>query len=298
VFARAERLVQGSYDLVFASQDGRDLITSAGLVLAGVRTLSRVRGTIDTLLVAGGSEAALRLAIDNGLAKTVAQMAPRIRRIGSVCTGAFVLGAAGLLDGRRATTHWGACQSLATLFPSALIEPDAIHVADPPVFTSAGVSAGIDLALALVESDLGHAVAAQIARDMVLYLRRPGGQAQYSTVLRSQAEAPGVLTALIAWMSGGLTDDLSVAALARRANMSERTFVREFKKKTGTTAAAHVRRIRIEHARGWLETTDWPIKRVADRSGFGSEDSLTRAMRAELGITPAVLRARFRKLKG
>lgn len=293
VFARAERLQPGSYILEQASRSGGSLATATGLTLSGVTPLSSRCGPIDTLLVAGGSEAALREAVDEGLAATVARMAADIRRVGSICTGAFVLAAAGLLDGRRATTHWAACDALARLFPAVRVEPDSIYVADPPIFTSAGVSAGIDLALALVEADLGHATASRIAREMVLFLRRPGGQSQYSATLQSQSQAAGEMGALIAWISENLSADLRIPALADRAMMSERTFVRLFKKQTGLTPAVLVRRLRVERAKLWLETTDWPVPDIALRAGFGSEDSLTRTLREVYGTVPSVLRAGF-----
>jgi transcriptional regulator GlxA family with amidase domain len=213
--------------------------------------------------------------------------------MGSVCTGAFALGAAGLLDGRRATTHWRACGLLQELVPAARVEPDALHTFDGGVCTSAGVTAGIDLSLALAERDLGREVAAQVARDLVVFLRRPGGQSQFSAGLAAQAEASDRMSDLIAWMVEHPERELSVPALAKRMAMSERNFSRVFAREAGLTPAKFVERARVDRARVYLEDSDWALKQLAERSGFGSIDGLQRAFKRLLGVTPAEYRSRF-----
>jgi transcriptional regulator GlxA family with amidase domain len=294
VFGRAAFMAPGSYDVIHASPHGGKVTSAAGLTLADLVPVAKLPRNLDTILVAGGTEAALRAAIyEDGLGDWLARRARTTRRIGGVCTGAFILAASGLLDGKRAVTHWASCDLLAQLSPQTQVEADALYVIDGQVCTSAGVTAGIDLALALVEQDLGRDIAARIAREMVLFLRRPGGQSQYSEALAAQTQATGAIGDLVAWITDHPAADLGAPSLARRAGMSERTFARAFTRETGSTPAAFVRKLRLETARRWLETTSWPVKRIAQRSGFGSEDSLARAMRTALNTTPAALRARF-----
>jgi transcriptional regulator GlxA family with amidase domain len=263
--------------------------TSSGLQLLAAR-LPRA-GAIDTLLVAGGRgvEVAAR---DAALLRWLRQRARLARRVGSVCSGTFVLGAAGLLDGRRAVTHWQSCDELARRFPRARVEPDPIFVRDGALWTSAGVTAGIDMALAMVEDDLGHAAAMAIARDLVVFLKRPGGQAQFSATLQTQ-HRDASFEGLHAWIAGHLASDLSVATLAERAGMSERSFVRRFRASTGQTPARSVQRLRLEAARQLLASTRLPIKRVAERCGFGSEETLRRTLLRHTHATPSDYRARF-----
>jgi len=218
--------------------------------------------------------------------------APRARRVASVCTGAFLLARAGLLDGRRATTHWAWCEELARRFPQVAVERDPIFVADGNVRTSAGVTAGMDLALALVEEDLGPRAALEVARQLVLFVRRPGGQAQFSAGLAAQAQhAP--LRELQAWMADHLDADLGVEALAARAHMSPRSFARAFRRETATTPAAYVEALRVERARLLLETTPAAVTEVARACGFGTVETLRRAFARRLGVAPAAYRSRF-----
>jgi len=228
VFARANLMQPGAYDIVHAAPCTPTVATTSGLLLAGLTPLEALRGRIDTLLIAGGDEAGLRRMIfEDGLPAWIRRRASRIRRLGSICSGAFVLAATGLLDGRRAVTHWASCDLLARLAPNVRVEADAIYVVDGSFYTSAGVTAGIDLALALVEEDLGREIASRIARDMVLFLRRSGGQSQYSVLLAGQASQSNCFADLVAWVGEHPGSDLTVGALARRAGMSERTFMRE-----------------------------------------------------------------------
>jgi transcriptional regulator GlxA family with amidase domain len=212
--------------------------------------------------------------------------------VASVCTGAFLLGAAGALDGRRAVTHWSYCAELARRFPAVQVEADPIFVRDGSIWTSAGVTAGIDLALALVEEDLGRTVALAVARYLVVFLKRPGGQAQFSEALSLQA-AEDEFGALHDWIGKHLADDLSLPTLARQAGMSERSFSRHYARATGLTPVRAIERLRVEAARRLLSETRLPVKRISRRCGFGSEETMRRSFLRVLAATPQDYRARF-----
>ena len=297
VFAVANRHLPGHavpYRLTLASQDGDGIVTHAGLRLAGATALAALPGRIDTIIVAGGNEAALRRAAsDAGVLPWLRTRIASTRRIASICTGAFVLAAGGWLDGKRATTHWNQCSTLQALCPEVRVEPDAIYVSDPPFHTSAGVTAGIDLCLALVEADCGAPTALAVARELVLFMHRPGGQAQFSVGLDIQASATPRMRALLADIADDPTGDLGVTALATRMHMSERTFARNFFKETGLSPAQYVLAARVERAKVLLERADWPLERIAERSGFGSVDALQRAFAKRVGTSPRDYRARF-----
>ncbi|HIE1650594.1 MULTISPECIES: GlxA family transcriptional regulator [Burkholderia] len=297
VFAVANRHLPDHavpYRLTLASQHGDDIVTHAGLRLAGAAALAALPERIDTIIVAGGDEAALRhAASEAGVLPWLRTRIASTRRIASICTGAFVLAAGGWLDGKRATTHWNQCSALQALCPDARIEPDAIYVSDPPFHTSAGVTAGIDLCLALVEADCGAPTALAIARELVLFMHRPGGQAQFSVGLDIQAGATPRMRSLLADIADDPAGDLGVAALAARMHMSERTFARHFVKETGLSPAQYVLAARVERAKALLERADWPLERIAERSGFGSVDALQRAFSKRVGISPRDYRARF-----
>ena len=245
-----------------------------------------------------GSREALRRASDDRLLGWLNRRTATTRRMGSVCSGALVLAAAGVLDGRRATTHWGYCEAMRELRPAVQLEPDAIFVADPPYYTSAGVTAGIDLCLTLVEADCGSQLALAVARNMVLFMRRPGGQTQYSEGLNVQAAATPRLRQLVTDISADPCGDLSVPELASRAAMSERTFSRVFQKETGVSPAAFVEIARVNRAKALLETSDWPLGRVAERAGFGGVEGLHRAFNKRVGVTPGEYRQRFGRPAG
>jgi transcriptional regulator GlxA family with amidase domain len=218
----------------------------------------------------------------------------KVRRLASVCTGAFVLGAAGLLDGRRAATHWSVAALLRQRYPAIDVDPDAIYVRDGALWTSAGVTAGIDLALALVEEDFGHALALEVARDLVMYLKRPGGQSQFSVQLASQGTAHRDIQAVQSWVLENLAEAMPLSALADRAAMSERHFRRVFVQETGQTPSAFVDAARLEGARRLLESqATLPLKSVAARVGVGSEQALRQLFLRHLGITPTAYRERF-----
>lgn len=293
VFALANRFRAGAYEVEVVSSDGAPLTTSSGLELVPHASVADRPGPFDTVIVAGG-EGTREVMQDAALRRWLAEQAERSRRMASVCSGAFVLAGAGLLDGRRATTHWSECDTLARAFPDTTVDPDAIYVRDGNVVTSAGITAGMDLALALVEEDLGRDVALDVARWLVLFVRRPGGQSQFSTQLRAQSAEREPLRELQTWIVDHPTDDLSVSTLAARVNMSPRHFARVFTRETGTTPAAYVEAVRVDLARRLLEDTGLGLDAVAEGCGFGSVETLRRAFHRTLGVAPSDYRARFR----
>jgi transcriptional regulator GlxA family with amidase domain len=301
VFSAAKRAVAAvggpsdsgySLEILTASRD-LAVETDSGVRLQADRNFRDHRGPIDTLLVAGGlgTEEASK---NRALLQWLCRVAPRVRRLGSICTGAFVLAAAGLLDGRRATTHWKYCQRLARTYPRVTVDPDPIFVRDGSIYTSAGVTAGMDLALALVEADYGRAAALWIARHLVLFARRPGGQSQFSVLLDLQEADREPLRDLQTWIAEHLDRDLSVERMAERVHMSSRNFARVFSRQTGWTPARFVERLRVEAARRQLEESSAGLDRVARACGFGSPDSLRRSFVRVLRVTPADYRLRFR----
>lgn len=296
VFSLASRARGGEpYATRVVAGTGDPVRSSSGLAVLPDGTLASARGPLDTLVVVGGVGVPRALE-DDALVAWIGRAAARSRRVCSVCTGAFLLAAAGLLDGRRATTHWAACDELARRHPRVAVERDPIFVRDGAVSTSAGVTAGMDLALALVEEDHGPQLALEVSRSLVLFMRRPGGQSQFSVQLSSPQAAAEPLRELQAWMADHLDADLSVPALAGRASMSERTFARAFRRETGVTPAAYVEGLRVERARMALEASSAPIDQVARACGFGTVETLRRAFHRRLGVGPAAYRARFRPL--
>jgi len=264
----------------------------AGLRLTSDRSYRSVRGDIDTLIVTGIDEPddARR---DPDLIRWLARIAPRTRRMVGLCTGTFVLAEAGLLDGRSATTHWMDCDELARRFPTVTVQRDPIYVRDRGIYTSAGSTAGLDLVLALVEEDVGRRVALQVAQRMVFFLKRPGGQAQFSAQLSTQMAEREPLRDLQAWILDHPGVDLSIDALARRAAMSPRNFFRVFVREVGMTPGRFVERVRVEAARRLLEETSRGIPEVAAACGFGSPETMRIAFRRALGENPQGDRSRF-----
>src|SRR5215472_9731430 len=270
IFVRAAELYvraypgrERPYTVVLASTTRRRAVrTNCGLVLDGGVTYRQLRGSIDTLLIAGGTGVE-RAAEDEELLRWLRRVAPRVRRIGSVCTGAFLLGAAGLLDGKRAVTHWKWAGDLAKRFTRTTVDPDPIYIRDGNTYTTAGVTAGMDLSLALVEEDLGSPMALAVAREMVLYLRRAGGQSQFSAALALQASDRKQIADLRTWVLDNLHRDLSVPQLATRAGMSPRNFARVFRTDTGTTPAQFIERLRVEAVRRRLEESGDKLEKVA-----------------------------------
>jgi transcriptional regulator GlxA family with amidase domain len=295
VFASANDFVVAGggappYLIKVVAPGGEGATASAGLTLAA-GPLTEDGEALDTLLVAGG-KGAETAAEHPELIEWLRRRAGQARRIASVCTGAVLLAAAGLLDGRRAVTHWEYCARLAQRFPAVRVEPDPIFVRDGSVWTSAGVTAGIDLTLALVEEDLGRSVALAVARYLVVFLKRPGGQAQFSTALALQA-AEDKFGALHDWINGHLGEDLSLSVLADQAGMSERSFSRHYAEATGQTPARAIERLRVEAARRLLSESRTPVKRIVQRCGFGSEETMRRSFLRLLTVTPQDYRSRF-----
>ncbi|QHE85225.1 GlxA family transcriptional regulator [Hydrogenophaga sp. BPS33] len=293
VFTKAEQLRPGTYRLHTASPMGGTVLTNAGLSLAGFCRLDALPSRIDTVIVAGGEEEGVRAAIvEHGVSVWLSKVAPGVRRVASVCSGAFALAASGLLDGRRATTHWRACDQLQAMRPRVQVERGLVYVRDGPVWTSAGVTTGIELALALVEDDIGRDVAMDIARTLALPLLRAGDQAQLSDTLQAQSVARHRLRDLMAWIGLHPGESLSVGALAERAHMSERQFARAFAAEAGTTPARFVEQARVATAARLLRETQWTQEKIASHSGFRSLDAFARAFRREHGVTPRIYRER------
>lgn len=293
VLDTADRIAGGgAYALHVVTPDDGPARTTSGLNVAPTTALADLPVRLHTLVVLGGEGARARVDDEPFLA-LVRDLAGRAERVTSVCTGALPLAAAGLLDGRRATTHWAWSDLLADLGTDVRVEADAIHVRDGDRWTSAGVTAGIDLALALVEDDLGAPIAHDVAGWLVVFARRPGGQAQFSAALAGQVATTPALADLQAWLPDHLDQDCTVEALARRATMSPRTFARTFRAEIGTTPAAHVEDLRVEAARRLLATTDLGVAAVATRVGFGRPETLHRAFARRVGTTPARYRQHF-----
>ena len=289
----AEVFAAGGYRVEIVAPTAGVVRASSGIALWADRSLADVRGPIDTLVVAGG--AGTRAVMDDeGFVARIRRLAPKCRRVSSVCSGAFVLAAAGLLDGRRATTHWGWCDLLAESFPTVTVEPDRIFVRDGDVWTSAGVTAGIDLALAMVEDDQGRDVALGVARLLVVFLKRPGGQSQFSAQLAGQLAERQPLGDLQGWIADHLDEDLSVERLADRAAMSVRNFSRTFAREVGVTPARFVERVRVEGARRLLEESTLSVDEIARRCGFGTAETMRRTFLRGLHVTPTEYRRRFR----
>jgi transcriptional regulator GlxA family with amidase domain len=260
-------------------------------------TFREYDGPIDTILVAG-CMGPRELHYESGFLDWLRLQSARSRRFGSICTGAFVLAKAGLLDGRRATTHWNWARELAEDYPRVAVDPNPIYIRDGSCFTSAGVTAGIDLCLALVEEDLGRLLALRIAQMMVVFLRRPGGQSQFSATLEAQTCESSPLGDLLAWLPDHLRQDLSVNALAHRAAMSTRNFTRLFKQELGKTPARHVEDLRFEAARRQLESTARSTDEVANACGLASAEVLRRMFQRRLRVTPGRYRASFGPTRG
>ncbi len=298
VFAGAQTLIEAlsrddhGYEVSILSDDGAPLRTSSGLQIIPHGSFSETPRRLDTLIVAGGygSHAASK---DPATLEWIASASKRARRTASVCTGAFLLAAAGLLDGRCATTHWSAAKALAKRYPRVQVDPEPIFLRDGPIWTSAGVTAGMDLALALVEEDLDRDAALAIARQLVLFLRRPGNQSQFSATLAAQEPQHEPLRELRRHIVESPATDLSVEALAQRAHMSPRHFARLFRAETGVTPARYVESVRLETARRVLEDSGQPIAEVALKCGFGTPETMRRCFLRALGVGPAEYRRRF-----
>jgi transcriptional regulator GlxA family with amidase domain len=281
-----------AYRIEIVAEEKGPVTMSSGIRLVADRSwLSGFEG-VDTLIVAGGvgtKEAARNITLQ----AVLQDQNTRARRIASVCTGSFILAEAGLLEGKRATTHWSRCELLAREYPAVHVEPDRIFVRDGHIYTSAGVTAGIDLALALVEEDHGRHVALKVAKTLVVFMKRPGGQSQFSTHLLAQANAKGVLKGLPEWISENPRRDLSVQELATKAGMSERNFSRVFARQMGMTPAKFVEALRIDQATYHLENEALSLEEVAHKSGFRTSERMRRAFKRNLQVLPVTYRKRF-----
>ena len=296
VFLQANELSGGAtapYRLEMVSGDGSAMVQSSGGVsIASPRSAASYRGPIDTLIVPAADP---RLATDPSAypARLIRRLSARSRRTVSICGGAFFLASAGLLDDKNATTHWRATSELSARFPKVNVQADSIFVKDSNVYTSAGVTAGIDLALALVEEDLGRDMAFNCSRQLVVFMRRPGGQSQFSATLESQHVEEDAISELVSWASDNLGADLSVDSMARHARMSSRNFSRVFRKAVGQTPAAFVEKLRVDAARRHLEDTELTVDVIAATCGFGGADSMRRSFNRIVKVAPSDYRRRF-----
>ncbi|MGW2103758.1 GlxA family transcriptional regulator [Streptomyces olivaceoviridis] len=301
VFAllRRETGQETGYEVVLAAAAMEPVTTAAGVRVLPDLTFAEVSGqAIDTLLVPGSvevdEERRVQALADPAVVAQVRTLAARSRRVASVCVGAHLLAAAGLLDGRRATTHWSTAGQLAAEHPAVEVDADPIFIRDGGVWTGAGITACLDLSLALVAEDFGEAVALRVARQLVMYLKRPGGQSQFSVPVEPVSSTPRMAD-LRHFVAEHLTGPLTLADLARHAHVSERQLARIFKAELGMTPAAYIEAARVEAARNRLETTDDTLDRVATACGFGTADTLIRAFRRKLDTTPTEYRSRFRR---
>lgn len=280
-----------AYEIMTASLGGHPVRTSSNLTVVPDGDLRELTGDVNLLLVPGGPGARRR---DPALVRWLAGRAPQATRIASVCTGAFLLAEAGLLRGRRVTTHWAHCAELAVRYPDLTVDPDPIFVRSGDVVTSAGITAGIDLALALIEDDLGRAAALEVARQLVVFLRRPGSQSQFSAQLSAQVAGRAPLRDVQQWIAEHPAADLSVPALAEKASLSPRQFARAFAAEVGMPPGRYVDRARLEAARRRLEDTASGVEETARACGYGTPEAMRRAFVTALGVSPAEYRRRFR----
>jgi transcriptional regulator GlxA family with amidase domain len=298
VFTGARELIEAEargdrgYDVRTFARDEVPLRSSSGLVITPDAGLSEAPDEIDTLIVPGG-RGAREAAADGALLEWVSRAASRARRTAAICTGAFLLAETGLLSGRRATTHWAAAGELARMYPDVAVDSDPIFLRDGHIWTSAGVTAGMDLALALVEEDLDRDAALVIARHLVLFLRRPGNQSQFSATLAAQQPQREPLREVQRGVLEDVAGEHSVEAMATRAHMSTRHFARAFRAETGVTPARYVERVRLEAARRRLEDTADPIAVIAEMCGFGTAETMRRVFLRTLEVGPAEYRRRF-----
>jgi transcriptional regulator GlxA family with amidase domain len=284
-----------AYEITFISDNTEAVRSSCGMRLLPDIAFRRMRRKLHTLLIAGGDVS--QLVGDRTLLDWIRRARATSDRTASVCTGAFVLAEAGILDGRRATTHWAFTEHLAAKYKAVSVDTDALFVADGDIYTSAGVTAGMDLALALVEDDYGRELALEVARQLVLFLKRPGGQSQFSAHLNAQTSAAGRLQQVTEWIVDHLDDDLGVESLAERAAMSPRNFARVFVEELGMTPAKFVEKARVDQARRDLEDSDLTLEEIAAASGFGSGERMRRTFQRHLSVVPQDYRRRFERAR-
>lgn len=284
---------KAAYRTALVSLGGETIETDTTLTMSTDSMASWSRRRIDTLIVVGGT-GVYGMSQNERFVRVFSQLATKANRVASICTGAFILAACGLLDGRRATTHWESCDNLLEKYPAVQVEMDSIFVKDEHIWSSAGVTAGIDMALAMVSEDLGRSASLALARSLVAYVVRPGGQSQFSTALgRQVADEAGRFDELHQWMANNLDKDLRVENLASRTNMSARNFARVYTSGTGLSPAKAVESMRIEAARRLLEQSDISVIMVAHRCGFGDDERMRRSFIRLLKVTPSAYRRRF-----
>ena len=280
------------YTIEILAREAGPVRTMSGLRLVADRAYREVERGLDTLVVSGGN--VMPTAADEDVRGWLHALRPGLRRIASVCSGSFILAEAGLLDGRRASTHWLGARLFRRRYPKVELDPDAIFVRDGDVYTSAGVTAGIDMALALIEEDLGREIALEVARRLVVFLKRPGGQSQYSAHLAAQELGATSLRGLPQWIVENVASGLSIETLAARVAMSPRNFARVFQRECGCTPAKFVEQARVDAARRLLEDGEHGLEQVADRCGFGTAERMRRTFLRHLGVVPQDYRRRFR----
>jgi len=282
---------ENCYEIVVIGLTARPFTSENGIIFKPHTTIAEAP-PLDTLMIPGGK--GLRVPkTQRRAAAWIKSRADKIRRIATVCTGAFGLAATGLLKGRRVTTHWRQAKELSMTFPDLTVDGNALYIKDEKFYTCAGVTAGVDLTLALIEEDFGPRIALSVARELVVYLKRPGGQEQFSEPLQFQTKSRDRFADLAAWIQGHLKEDLSSESLAERACLSSRHFARRFKEAFGTTPAAYIDELRLREARERLTLPDETISRVADSVGFKSDDAFRRAFERRYGLQPSVYRKHF-----
>ncbi|MGR9115576.1 MAG: GlxA family transcriptional regulator [Gammaproteobacteria bacterium] len=282
---------QPVYQIELFAENPGPIKTLSGLEIVATRSYLDFQDDIDTLFIPGGNTTA-ELA-NTELLAWINVMATKVRRLASVCIGAFILAECGLLDQRRATTHWGFCNTLRLKYPSVKVEPDKIFICDGDIYTSGGITAGIDLALSMVEEDWGHELALYVARDLVMFLKRPGGQSQFSAYLASESSKRMDIRDLQAWIIANPTENHHVDKLAERVAMSSRNFSRTFLQETGMTPGKFVEKVRIDAARHYLEQENLSIEAVATKAGFADAERMRRTFIRHLGVNPKSYRDRF-----
>jgi transcriptional regulator GlxA family with amidase domain len=294
VFSDANKILGHThYVTTVASLTGGPVTTDTGVLLNTRRLAGVGLDSPDTLIACGGN-GVFEAALDIRMVRAMSKAREKCGRVASCCTGAFLLAACGILDNRRAVTHWQHCDLLAEQYPDITVDPDPIFIEDDDIWTAAGVTAGIDLALAMVEADHGRDMTLKLARELLVYVKRPGGQSQFSEALKQQTRSTtGRFDALHLWMRDNITQDLRVDALARRCAMSPRSFARIYGSETGQTPARMVEQMRVEIARKWLEQSSDNIKHIAEISGFGNDERMRRSFLRQIGISPQAYRQRF-----
>ncbi len=287
-----QRKLSGGYTVTIASTRIGMIPSDTLMSLQATKTLS-MHALPDLALIVGAPDIEQALHDAPEIVSWVAHAAPRMERLAALCTGSFFLAEGGALDGRRATTHWSFAERLRKKYPRVKVDSDAIFIHEGNIWTSAGVTAGMDLALALVEEDFGREIALEVARDLVIYLKRPGGQSQFSVHLASQMTTHPTIRELQNWIMSHLADDLGTPRLANRLAMSERNFTRVFHRETGESPAEFIENARFEAARRLLEENTAPMKVIAVQTGFGTEEKMRRVFQKKIGVTPKVYRERF-----